>query len=114
MAFNLNTCRGALFWGRHFLGGGTLGVLGSFVRNVVLQIRFKCLDFAQKCCWNVGNGISETQISKGGMSRTPLVGRVPVPRLGAAYSSFAPGGKSACCASGDIGNKNYNYKILTF
>ena len=27
-------------------GGGTLGVLGSFVRNVLLQIRFKCLAFA--------------------------------------------------------------------
>ena len=35
--------------------GGQLGscpgwhFLGSFVRNVLLQIRFKCLDFAQKC-----------------------------------------------------------------
>ena len=50
--------RAALF------GGGTFGVLGSFVRNVLLQIRFKCLDFAQKCCQNAGNAISETQISK--------------------------------------------------
>ena len=45
----------------HFFGGWHIW---SFVRNVLLQIRFKCLDFAQKCCENVGNGISETQISK--------------------------------------------------
>ena len=99
--------------GRHFLGGGTFGVLWSFVRNVLLQIRFKCLAFAQKCRQNAGNAISETQISKlfwGSMPRTPLVGRalrrVRVPRLGAAYSSFSPGGKSPCYASV---NSEYTY-----
>ena len=64
--------------GRHFLGAGTFELLGSFVRNVLLQIQFKCLDFSQKCCQNAGNAISETQISKifrvGACPRTPLVG----------------------------------------
>ena len=52
------------------------------MRNVLLQIRFKCLDFAQKCCQNAGNAISETQISKmfpgGTCPRTPQVGRAYV------------------------------------
>ena len=72
------------------------------MRNVLLQIRFKCIAFAQKCRQNAGNAISKIQISKhfrGGMPRNPLVGRalrrVHVARLGAAYSSFGPGGKSA-------------------
>ena len=45
------------------IGFSFIFCLGSFVRNVLLQIRFKCLDFAQKCCQNVGNAISETQFS---------------------------------------------------
>ena len=85
----------------------------SFVGNVLSQIRFKCLYFAQKCCQKARNAISETQISKifqGVWPRTPLVGcalrRVHVSHLGAAYLSFAPGGKSACYASV---NSEYTY-----
>ena len=86
------SCPGQHFW--------------SFVGNVLSQIRFKCLYFAQKCCQKARNAISETQISKifqGVWPRTPLVGcalrRVHVSHLGAAYLSFAPGGKSACYVS---------------
>ena len=34
------------------------------MRNVLLQIRFKCLAFPQKCRQIAGNAISVTQISK--------------------------------------------------
>ena len=52
--------------GQHFLS------FGEFCEKcATLQILFKCLDFAQTCCQNAGNAISETQISnifRGGMS----------------------------------------------
>ena len=38
-------------------------LLGGFVRNVLLQIRFKCIAFAQKCRDNAGNAISETNFN---------------------------------------------------
>ena len=50
-------------------------------------------------------------VSERACPRTPLVGRalrrVRVSRLGAAYSSFAPGGKWACYASV---NSEYSYR----
>ena len=50
------------------------------------------------------------KISDGGMPPDPLVVRaLHVPRLGAAYSSFSPGGKSACYASV---NSEYTYRDL--
>ena len=58
--------------GQHFLGGGTFGVLGDFVRNVLLQTRFKCLAFAKKCLENAGNTISDKQISNLLRGGTPL------------------------------------------
>ena len=84
------------------------------MRNVLLQIRFKCLAFAQKCRQNAGNAISETEISKifggglapGAPSWTRLTARTCTPP-GAAYSSFGPGGKSACYASV---NNEYTYR----
>ena len=79
--------------------GGTLGVL---VRNVLLQIRFKCKAFAQKCRQNRREMPFQRHkfqtISEGGMPPDPLVRcalRVRVPRLGAAYLSSARVGKSA-------------------
>ena len=66
--------------------------------NALLQIRFQCLGFVQKCSQNAGNAISKSQISKmirGGMpldalSRTRLTTRTCTQLHGAAYSSFAP------------------------
>ena len=106
---------GGTFEGRH------LEFLGVFVRNMLLQIRFKCLDFAQKCCQNAGNAISETQISKffeggnapGPPSWTRRKARTCTPP-GAADSSFAPGGKSASYASNTqlIPKSLFNSKLV--